>query len=82
MRYIFAKNINNTGKTGIVDLTTFKLLCICDEAGSELLLEALKLYDASGKGELLICPKCKSSNSRKITDSTKECRDCGKLWIN
>ena len=49
MRYIFAKNINNTGETGIVDLTTFKLLCICDEANSKILLEALKLYSELGK---------------------------------
>lgn len=82
MRYIFAKNINNTGEAGIVDLATEKTLCLCGEANSELLLEALRLYTLSGQSKSLICPRCKSINSQNITASTKECLDCGKLWAN
>lgn len=46
MKYVFANKINDTDHTGIVDITTNppELICLCDEAQSKLLLEALNIY--------------------------------------
>lgn len=40
-RYFFVKNINDTGQEGIVDFETTKLLCLCDEENSKVILNAL-----------------------------------------
>jgi len=43
MNYVFARNINNTGETGIVDVDTLTIICLCTETHSETLLQALKI---------------------------------------
>lgn len=40
-KYFFARNINNTDDTGIVDVETTELLCLCDEENSKIILAAL-----------------------------------------
>ena len=50
MRYIFARNINHTEINGIVDLSTSKTICVCDEANSTLLLNALNSYNDNKAG--------------------------------
>lgn len=42
MKYAFATNINKTGTSGIVDVKTQTILCICTEETSKIILEALK----------------------------------------
>lgn len=41
MKYVFAGNINNTGETGIVDIHTQTLLCLCNEEKAKIILKAL-----------------------------------------
>jgi hypothetical protein len=41
-RYIFAKNVNDTGKTAIVDIEDKRILCWCDEQASEIILRSLQ----------------------------------------
>ena len=41
-RYLFAKNINNTFKSGIVDVIDKVVLCYCDEWASHIILFALE----------------------------------------
>jgi len=50
-RYIFAKNINNTFKTGIIDVIDKVVLCYCDEWASHIILFALE-------SDNFICNKC------------------------
>lgn len=51
MRYIFGKNLNNTKKNGIVDLKTNKIVCLCDEENSKLLVDALDTYNQNKAGD-------------------------------
>lgn len=44
-RYLFGKNINGTGMTGIVDLQTSKVVCLCDQFQKDKIIKALELYD-------------------------------------
>lgn len=41
-RYIFAKNVNDTGKTAIVDIEYKTILCWCNEESANLILNSLK----------------------------------------
>lgn len=41
-KYIFAKNVNDTGKTAIVDIEDKTILCWCDEDSANLILNSLK----------------------------------------
>lgn len=51
MRYIFAKNVNKTKNNGIIDLKTNKLVCLCDEENSKLLVDALDTYNQNKAGD-------------------------------
>lgn len=51
MRYIFAKNVNKTKNNGIIDLKTNKLICLCDEENSKLLVDALDTYNQNKAGD-------------------------------
>ena len=52
MMYVFGKNINGTNETGIVRLGGGipELICLCDEAQSKLLLQALNISSRQGVG--------------------------------
>lgn len=43
--YVFAKNINGTKQTGIIDVsqTPPKLICLCDEDQSKIILEKMNV---------------------------------------
>ena len=41
-KYHFVKKINGTDETGIMDIESQKLICLCTEENSELLLKALR----------------------------------------
>lgn len=45
MKYVFAKKINDTDETGIINITKNppELICLCDESHSILLLQALNI---------------------------------------
>lgn len=42
MRYVFATKLNDTEAAGILDLHTGKLLCVCTEENSKIIIDALK----------------------------------------
>lgn len=69
MKYIFVRNINDTGETGIVDVESHEIICLCDEANSQLLLDALRLYS----GEKPVC----NHAYKKISKYGYKCRKCG-----
>jgi hypothetical protein len=50
-KYVFARNINNSGKTGIVSIVSLEIMCYCNEEQSKTLLLALNCYH-----KLLITP--------------------------
>ena len=41
-RYIFAKNVNDTGKTAIVDIEDKTILCWCGDESANFILSSLK----------------------------------------
>lgn len=43
VKYVFAENINETERTGIIEVYSAKILCFCDEESSKLILDPLKL---------------------------------------
>jgi len=47
-KYHFVKKINGTDETGIMDVESQKLICLCTEENSELLLKALRQPLVSG----------------------------------
>jgi len=47
MKYIFVKNINKTKQSGIIDTDSQKLLCICLEDTSKIILKALNKSNVS-----------------------------------
>lgn len=53
-KYLFASDINNTCKSGIVEVNSFEIICYCNEKNSELILKALKnenkINKRTGKG--------------------------------
>ena len=52
MKYVFGRNINGSGKNGIVDIETNELICFCTIVKSELLLQALNLHNVSNNEAL------------------------------
>ena len=47
-KYHFVRKINGTDETGIMDVESQKLICLCTEENSELLLKALRQPLVSG----------------------------------
>jgi len=53
MKYAFAHKINNTESSGIVTLENPpKLICICSESNSKLILNALEFSEKEVKGTI------------------------------
>lgn len=49
--YMFALNINDSGESGIVDIYSQTVLCLCSEDNSKIILHALSLaIDKSNQG--------------------------------
>ena len=48
MKYTFGTKINGTKESGIIDMDTLKVICLCPESNSELLLQALNMPVVSG----------------------------------
>lgn len=42
MKYAFGTDINGTNQTGIVDVKTMKVLCLCPKENADLILQALE----------------------------------------
>lgn len=42
MNYKYGENINDTGESGIINISTMMVLCICPEDNAEIILKALK----------------------------------------
>lgn len=61
MTYVFAKKINGADETGIVDITKNppELICLCDKAHSELLLQALNISSKQVVSGQLAVDECK-----------------------
>lgn len=61
--YAFAKNINHTGGSGIIDITDNTIFCLCTEDKAKVisellkqrneLLEALKAIEENGTGYVI-----------------------------
>jgi len=47
MKFVFAQNINGTGESGIIDMESLMVICICPETNAELLIKALELHNRS-----------------------------------
>ena len=45
MKYIFARNINEGNVSGIIDLEKQRIVCLCSEDNSKLILQALNEHD-------------------------------------
>ena len=54
MKYVFAKNINKGNVSGIIDIESNEIVCLCSKVKSKLLLQALNLADVSVQSH----PKC------------------------
>lgn len=42
VKYVFAENINETERTGIIEVYSAKILCFCDEESSKLILDSIE----------------------------------------
>ena len=52
--WVFAENINQTNKGGIIESVKHELLCMCDEDKSKIILEALQCLEESKKPVLVL----------------------------
>ena len=59
-KYLFASDINNTCKSGIVEVNSLEIICYCNEKNSELILKALKNENKINK---------RTSKGRSVTPS-------------
>lgn len=44
LRFLFAKNINNSGQDGIIDVVEKRVICICDMYDAKFIANALEYY--------------------------------------
>lgn len=73
-KYHFARNINNTGMTGIVDVFSSELIIYCTEAESKVVLEALKICSNRMLSDsLATCQRC---HKPKPSDKYLMCPTC------
>lgn len=42
VKYVFAKKINETEKTGIIEVYSSKILCFCDEESAKLIIDSIE----------------------------------------
>lgn len=47
MKLLFAKSINNTPTSGIVDVLSNELLCLCDYERAQIIIAAFELVEAA-----------------------------------
>jgi len=77
MKWTFARNINNMGMDGIVDINNQTLLCLCHEEQSKIILAALESTPPEGKG---YC-QCSFAMIMRGEDDKPYCSEC-KLLID
>jgi len=68
MKYLFATKINGTEHSGIIDMDTNMVVCLCTKANSELLLQALNMPVVSNN-EVAVC-EIEGCNRDVLSDST------------
>lgn len=70
-RYIFAKNINNTFKSGIIDVIDKIVLCYCEEWASHIILFAIE-------SDNFICNNCIEGLTNSVSFDKTNCIQCRK----